>query len=699
MSRAARRPVERSLRSGCDDPGMRDDDTLRAETLHRAERFEEAEALYRAALARSPEDARTLGNFGGLLNELCAFEEAERTLVRAISLDPGCWGAWSNLGNTLVETQRYDEAIAAFANCLRINSDHAAALSNLGVALQARGEPSEAVRFLELAAVLEPENAETRCNLAQSLLASGDYARGFAEYEWRWRTRAMTPHAMPMRRWQGEDFRGRTLLLHEEGGFGDTLQFIRFAHAAKARGGRIVLLARRELVSLLERLPCIDEIVTTRSALPDADLHCPLLSLPWVLGTTLATIPHPSGYLRADPIRVDRWRELLARDRGGQGRGPLRIGLVWAGSPRHGFRGAALADRRRSTSLATFAPLGRLPVIFHSLQVGAAAAQASSPPDGMTLIDHAGLIEDFDDTAALVSVLDLVVAVDTSTAHLAGALGRPVWMLSRYDQCWRWLAGRDDTPWYDSMRLYRQPAPNDWSGPVSRIARDLELLFGGEQRIARVEDAVRLDDVGEDQLRYAPRPVGERQAGAGRIELEVEDAAVEGAKPGAAAAPASHVDQLHQRQSSGYDGVGHELTQAGLVGRVEHAPTIDLGDAVDGGVHEREDGVRMRALEQVVQPGPLQEFHIIGEDQGIGQVLGQRPIDVDRGVGEHGGAGRPAHEQRVLPILAFTAGQGQAQQEAAERTRTRRPCHRPHPDHTASIRGDQASGKGQQPSP
>lgn len=451
-----------------------EDASLLAEYLHAQERFEEADRAYRNALAKTPDNVRVLGNHAGLLNELCRFAEAERTGLRAVSLDPRCWGAWSNLGNTMVEMQRYDDAIAAFSNCLRIKADHAPALANLGVALQARGDVERAVRFLEFATSIEPSNAETHCNLAQALLASGDYVRGFAEYEWRWRTRSMPAASLPMPLWRGEDFIGRTLLLHEEGGFGDTLQFVRFAEATKARGGRIVLQVRRELASLLSRLTAIDEVVVTGNIAPRADLHCPLLSLPFVLETTARTIPWPGGYLQADERLMAGWRDRLSRD----GSWPFRVGLVWAGSPRHGFRGAALADRRRSTVLSAFAPFARASASFYSLQVGEASAQAASPPAGLELVDHTASLGSFDETAALIACLDLVIAVDTSTAHLAGALGRPVWMLSRYDQCWRWLAGRDDTPWYDTMRLYRQPAPNDWTNPIGRAADDLVRLAG-----------------------------------------------------------------------------------------------------------------------------------------------------------------------------------------------------------------------------
>ena len=478
-------PADNAFPTERPDLPTTDDLSALAEALQRRERFEDADRAYQIALSSAPDDARLLGNHAGLLNELCRFKEAEDAGLRAVSLDPQGWGAWSNLGNTMVEMQRYDDAIAAFSNCLRIKSDHVPALSNLGVALQARGDTVRAVRFLELATGLEPGNADIRCNLAQALLASGDYRRGFAEYEWRWRTRSMPAASLPMRLWRGEDFAGRTLLLHEEGGFGDTLQFVRFAAAAKARGGRVVLQVRRELASVLSRLSCLDEVFVTGAALPDADLHCPLLSLPSVLDTTLQTVPSAEGYLQADDHRLAAWRDRLSAD----GSGPFRVGLVWAGSPRHGFRGAALADQRRSTTLSAFGAFGSASASFYSLQVGEASAQAASPPPGLRLIDHTSLLRTFDDTAALIACLDLVIAVDTSTAHLAGALGRPVWMLSRYDQCWRWLAGRDDTPWYDTMRLYRQPAPGDWASPIGRAAADLARLAGRSFGSMRIDDA------------------------------------------------------------------------------------------------------------------------------------------------------------------------------------------------------------------
>ncbi len=437
-----------------------------------------AEVACRLELAAAPDDPRLLGNLGGALNGLCRFDEAETVLLRAVRLDPSCWTAWSNLGNTMVERQRFGDAIAAFSNALRLHPAHGPTLANLGVALTACGAPAQALTFLGLAMACEPDNAETRCNRALALLANGDWIEGFAEYEWRWRTRAKPPHPYRVPCWEGEGFEGRTLLLHDEGGFGDTLQFIRYASLVKARGGTVVLRVRQPLVALLSRLPGLDQVVAYDASLPPFDLHCPMFTLPRVFATTPDTVPAAAGYLRPDPAGVAAWQRRLAADAPPGRDRPIRIGLVWAGGPHPYARESALADRRRSIRLHDLLPLAAAApdALFYSLQKGEAAAQALDPPPGLRLVDHTASIDSFDDTASLVSQLDLVISVDTSTAHLAAALGRPVWMLSRYDQCWRWLTGRSDTPWYRTMRLYQQPAPFDWTGPIARLCADLSVL-------------------------------------------------------------------------------------------------------------------------------------------------------------------------------------------------------------------------------
>ena len=447
-----------------------------AELSLREGRFETAEPAYRQYIEQAPDDVRALLNYGGILNELCRFDEAVAVLVRAVSLDPQRCAAWSNLGTAMLELQRYDDAIATFSNAIRIDPSHVPALSGLGVTLRRRGLPVQALAFFDLALALEPEDAEHHHHRALALIAAGDYPRGFAEYEWRWRTRAKSQHQIEGKRWLGENFMGQTLLVHEDGGLGDMLQFARYLPLVKARGGRTVLRVPQPLVSLLSRSPGVDAVIALDDPPASFDLVCPILSLAHVFGTTVETIPSPGGYLSPDPEAVAVWRDRLADDAIRIGHEPaLRIGLVWAGGTRPWQREASLWERRRSTGLATLAPLaGASPdTVFYSLQIGEAGREAAAPPSGMCLIDPTNEIHSFDDTAALVSLLDLVIAVDTSTAHLAAALGRPVWLLSRYDQCWRWLVGQETSPWYDTMRLYQQATPFDWTSPVERMAKDL----------------------------------------------------------------------------------------------------------------------------------------------------------------------------------------------------------------------------------
>ncbi|MCH4090196.1 tetratricopeptide repeat-containing glycosyltransferase family protein [Acetobacter sp.] len=445
--------------------------------LQREGRILEAEAVYRKRIGEEPRDALTLSNYGGLLVGICRFEPALEVLKRAVALAPNLADAWSNLGNALQSLQRYDEAIAAYSKCLSISLDHPLAASNLGVALDShRGQHETAQKFHRVAVELAPDNPETHTNYALSLLAQGNYPQGFAEYEWRWKIRTTRQHGFDAPLWQGERFDGRTLLIHTEGGFGDVLQFSRFIPLVAERGGTTIVRIRPELLSLLSRSFPQARFVSEKDPAPIHDIQCPVLSLPLALDMTLDTLPSPEGFLKPDPEKVQTWAERIRRDTSSS-RLP-RIGLVWAGAPHSEIREAEVADRRRSTTLSTLAPLAAhaSDAIFFSLQVGEQSCQARTPPAGMKLIDYTDALNDFGETAALIANLDLVIAVDTSTAHVAAGIGKPVWLLSRYDQCWRWLSNRTDSPWYTSVRIYQQDTPLDWSGPVARIAMDLKTF-------------------------------------------------------------------------------------------------------------------------------------------------------------------------------------------------------------------------------
>jgi hypothetical protein len=343
------------------------------------------------------------------------------------------------------------------------------ACSNLGVALSEQWRMAESLYIHDLAVKLAPDNAEVRTNRAIALLSAGDLAQGFAEFEWRWHTPSMQPHGIAGALWQGEALRGRTILVHDEGGFGDTLQFVRYVPQLLALGAQVILRVQGPLARLLRRSLPGAQVLTLVDALPQYDWHCPMVSLAHRLGTTLDTIPGQTPYLVPDAAAVADWHRRLEALRPG-----LKIGLVWAGAARPGTPMVDAMDRRRSMRLAALAPLARVPgVQFISLQLDG-SAEAAAAPCGMTLFDPMPAMTDFDDTAAVVANLDLVIAVDTAVAHLAGGLGRPVWLLSRYDACWRWLAGRQDSPWYPSLRFYRQPKPGDWDSVIAAVAGELE---------------------------------------------------------------------------------------------------------------------------------------------------------------------------------------------------------------------------------
>ncbi|MBV8651269.1 MAG: tetratricopeptide repeat protein, partial [Alphaproteobacteria bacterium] len=405
-------------------------------------------------------------NLGGLLRSRFRLDEAELCCRDAVRLSPGSPPILVNLGCILREQGRFAEAEKLFRTALQSSPHHIGALNNLGGVLFDLGRPSEAIASLRAAIRQAPNHADAHVNLASSLLLAGQFAEGWAEYEWRWQQ----PHNKPLMArfgkpgWGGEDIGDGILLLHAEQGLGDTLQFCRYVPGVAAQR-RVILEVPSPLVTLLAGLPGIERIVARGDALPPFDVHCPLLSLPRLLGTDLETIPRKTPYLRADPGRVAAWRGRVGALDG------LSVGLVWAGNP------ALAADRRRSIALEHFAPLAGIPGIsFVSLQKGPAAEQAKSPPSGLVLHDWTPELSDFTQTAALIEALDLVIGVDTAVVHLAGALGRPVWLLNRFDRCWRWLLDREDSPWYPLLRQFRQAEPGDWRGVLTRVQAALREL-------------------------------------------------------------------------------------------------------------------------------------------------------------------------------------------------------------------------------
>jgi Flp pilus assembly protein TadD len=430
-----------------------------------AGRLAEAEASYRAILDHSPQDAETLSNLGAVLNTAQCHDAAEEACLAALQAQPGYWAALANLGNALHRQRRYGEAVQAYRAALAANPDHASAWTNLGVALNEQWVMDEALAAHDKARALAPADAQIRCNRAMALLMAGQFAKGFAEFEHRWRTPGMAPHGMVQPQWAGEDLDGKRILLHAEGGFGDTLQFIRYAKLLVRRGATVMARVQTPLLRLLRRnfgeITFFDET----GFVPAHDVHCPMLSLPHGFRTTLESMPAATRYLAACPAKSAAWRTGLA------GIGPgLRVGLVWQGAPLLGVAEFRAMNARRSVPAASLAPLGDVPgVRLVSLQYG----EPNGARPALPIFDPMAGVGDFDDTAALIDALDLVISVDSAVAHLAGAMGKPVWVLSRFDACWRWLAHRRDSPWYPQLRVYRQQAPGDWNGVIAAVAADL----------------------------------------------------------------------------------------------------------------------------------------------------------------------------------------------------------------------------------
>jgi tetratricopeptide (TPR) repeat protein len=441
-----------------------------ANALTRTGALDEAIAAYRRAIDLNPDFAEAHSHLGNALTETGALDEAITAHRRAIELKPDSAECHCNLGGALAEIGAVDEAIGACRRAIELKPDLAEAHGNLGAALQKTGQIDEAIATLRRAVALKPSFAEGHLNLALLLLLRGDFREGWVEHEWLWRVKdfASPRRSYPQPQWDGSDLADRTILLHCEHGFGDAIQFIRYVPLVAERCGRVIVSCRPELHRLFQSTPEVAQWVAPGEPLPLFDAHCPLMSLPLALGTTVQTIPRSVPYLQVDSRAIERWRERLAHDPGG-----LKVGLAWAGSSAH------KNDRNRSLPLSLLAPWAQVQgVAFYSLQKGEAAGQAKDSPGGMNLIDWTEALGDFADTAALVANLDLVISVDTAVVHLAGALGRPVWVLAPFMPDWRWLLEREDSPWYPTVRLFRQKTAGRWDEVIERVAECLALERG-----------------------------------------------------------------------------------------------------------------------------------------------------------------------------------------------------------------------------
>ena len=389
-----------------------------------------AEALYKAALTIHPEYPEAHSNLGGILRFKGDLDGAILHCQKALAFRPDYPDALNNLGNAFKDARRFEEAIVAYNEALR----------------------------------LVPDNAEFHMNLASALLALGRFDEGWLGFEWRWKSKQLShtfrDFAQP--KWQGEAREGRTLLIHAEQGFGDTLQFCRYAPLVKERGFHVVMEVPPPLKRIIQSLDGVEKVVTTGDVLPPFDFHCPMMNLPLAFHTTVETIPAKLPYLSPDPADLAKWRDrvaTLAND-------ALKVGLVWAGRSRTHSPDLIATEQKRSIAQEVLAPL----MVVPNVQLFSLQKEGTRAPDAFPLIDWMAECHDFADTAALIMNLDLVISVDTAVAHLAGALGKPVWLLNRFNSCWRWLAERDDSPWYPgTLRLFHQKEMGNWDEVVMRV--------------------------------------------------------------------------------------------------------------------------------------------------------------------------------------------------------------------------------------
>ena len=432
----------------------------RAILLAQLKRFDEALAAFERLLTLVPNNAEGYHNRGVVLGEMKRYAEAVANYDRALSLVPDYTDAIYNRGNALHELGRYDEALACYDRVLLARPNDGNSFNNRGKVLKELNRYDEAMACSARALAALPDNIVAHCNEASMRLLIGDLPRGFAEYEWRWKKADMAPakREFPQPLWLGvEDIAGKTIFLHGEQGFGDAIQFCRYATLIAARGARVILEVRPPLVALMGSLAGPSAVIAKGDPLPDFDLHCPLLSLPLAMGTRLETVPAQVPYLGVRPELAAEWGARLgAKTR-------LRIGLCWSGNATHE------RDRDRSMRVADFLPLLALDATFVSLHQEVRpddAAVLAARPD---ILHFGDALKDFTDTAALIGELDLVISVDTSVAHLAGALGKPIWVTLTYVPEWRWLLTREDSPWYPTARLFRQDEGRAWDGVVARI--------------------------------------------------------------------------------------------------------------------------------------------------------------------------------------------------------------------------------------
>lgn len=444
---------------------------LHANSLFACDRIGDAVEAYETARAQRPDDPDILNNLALALMAAGRMDDAAHHLRNALALQPDHPDVLLNLGNLHRMAGGSEAAAACYRDALHRRPRDFRIYGNLGLALLNQDRPEDAIALYEKALVLAPEHPQITTSLGIAQLLTGNLAEGWRNYEARWQAGPATDEGAMPPRWQGESLAGRSILLQCEQGFGDSLQFCRYVPLVAARADRVAFEVPAGLARLMGSLSGDVEIVIRGRDLPQTDLRAGLLSLPRLTGagaTTLETIPSDVPYLAPQPRLAARWRRRIETAEG------VRIGIAWAGNPNR------QDDRMRSCPVVLLSGMPELPGIsWFNLQKDMPEDAGESRAFARRLIDLAADFSDFADTAAAIQALDLVITVDTAVAHLAGALGKPVWTMLGYAADWRYLRDRQDCPWYPSMRLYRQPQPGDWAATIARIEADLETFVNG----------------------------------------------------------------------------------------------------------------------------------------------------------------------------------------------------------------------------
>ncbi|HVT87919.1 MAG TPA: tetratricopeptide repeat protein [Tepidisphaeraceae bacterium] len=473
-----------------------------AEAYRSIGRLDEAEAACRRALELNPTLAVAHGNLGAVLLDKKQLDDAEQSLRRALKIEPSLFGALSGLCGVLLSKGQVDEAIEAGRRAISITPNYAIAHNNLANALLKKGllvdaeaasrravelapnnpqmlanlaniirlsgNLEQAIKIWERAISIDPSSDRTKWDLALGYLTLGDFSRGFQLYESRFTREEGRPYWREylVPRWDGFDLNGKTILVYPEQGYGDVIMFARFIPALAEMGARVLIHVPDDLVDLMKRVDGVDQVFGSQAELPPFDTYLPLMSVPRVLGTSVRTIPSKVPYIQVDSSRCAKWADRIIAEQG-----QLKVGIIWAGRPTHPD------DVRRSLPLSAFEPILRLPNIkFFSLQKGDAAGQLTHLPSDIHVTDLQSQIQDFADTAAAIANLDLLISVDTAPVHVAGAIGAKVWTLIASTPDFRWMLNREDSPWYPTMRLFRQNIGEDWSEAIARIANELHRM-------------------------------------------------------------------------------------------------------------------------------------------------------------------------------------------------------------------------------